>query len=72
MEAEFQTVIVRVIAIGLTIGVIATTALVIAFRAFAPERRKGSDVKAVAWIAGTLGFVILSCVLLLIISTVRR
>lgn len=71
MEAEFQTVIIRVIAIGLVIGVISTTALVIAFRAFAPERRKGSDVKAVSWIAGTLGFVILSCIVLLILSKVR-
>jgi hypothetical protein len=72
VEAEFQTVMIRVMAIGLVIGAIATTALVIAFRAFAPERRKGSDVKAVAWIGGTLGFVIVSCILLLILSNVRR
>ena len=72
MDPEFQTVMTRVLMVGLTIGIVATTALVIAFRAFAPERRKGSDVKAIAWIAGTLGFVVLSCIVLLMMSIVRR
>lgn len=63
---------VRVMTIGLVIGAVSTVALVIAFRAFAPERRKGSDAKAVIWIVATLGFVILSCIVLLILSPERR
>jgi hypothetical protein len=72
LEADFQTVMLRVIGIGLAIGVTATTALFFAFRAFAPERRKGSDTRAVIGIAGTLGVVVIACMLLLMFALVRR
>lgn len=72
MDAEFHTIMVRVIGLGLFVGAVATTALFFAFRAFGPEQRKGSDTRAVVMIAATLGFVILACVVLLLLSPERR
>ena len=70
MDAEFLRVVVRVVIVGGAILVAGAGTLLIAFRAFAPDRPRG-DFRPVLLIAALLFFVLIVCVVLFRVSMLR-
>jgi multisubunit Na+/H+ antiporter MnhB subunit len=68
VDPEFQRVMTRVLIVGGAIGVIATGALVIAFRAFAAKTPRDKDFRGTILVGGVIAFVLLCCVALMFIS----
>jgi hypothetical protein len=65
VDPHFTTILLRVIAVGGTIGVIGATVLLFAFRAF------GRPFRANVLIAILLAFVLVCCLLLLRVSLIK-
>jgi len=68
VDPEFQRIMTRVLIVGGAIGVIATGALVVAFRAFAAKTPQDKDFRGTILVGGVIAFVLLCCAALLIIS----
>jgi hypothetical protein len=68
VDPEFQRIMTRVLIVGGAIGVIATGALVIAFRAFSAKTPQDKDFRGTILVGGVIVFVLLCCVALMLIS----
>lgn len=71
VDAEFRTVLLRVVAIGTPIMVLGAIALYFAFRAFV-SRQRGLELRAVVLVAATIAIVMGGSVILLLFSFPRR
>lgn len=72
MDPEFQTVLLRVLAIGGVIGILGTAALIIAFRAFAPREDGGSGMRPFVILIAAIAFILVACMALVIFSLAQR
>jgi uncharacterized membrane protein YqjE len=66
VDAEFQRVALRTVAIGLAIVTIGATLLYFAFRSFAEEKQNSTRPLMMVLIA--VGFIAICCVALLVLS----
>ncbi len=71
MDREFAALLLRVTVAGGTIGIIGSTILYFAFRAFAPEVAGGREFRASLLIAVLLAFVFLCCAIMIRMSILR-
>ena len=66
MDAEFRTILLRVVIVGGTIGILGATALFFALRAF-----RAREFRATVLVAALLAFVFVCCLILLRFSIIR-
>jgi hypothetical protein len=72
VESDFQHILLRVVAVGGAIMLVAAGALVVAFRAFAPAQGRSRDFRAVILLTAAIAFVLVACGVLFLFSKVSR